>query len=212
MLSFREKLQLYAITDRAGTNDIPLLTKVEQALKGGITCLQVREKNLPYDEFLAEAIALKKLCTKYNVPLIVNDNVDIAVKVHADGVHVGMSDTDVKEVRKLVGESMIIGATAKTVGQAITAQEKGADYLGVGAVFPTSTKPEAKRITIYELNKIVNSVSIPIVAIGGIDEENILKLKGSSISGIAVSSAIFSSCDTQNVCRRLLTKAKQVII
>lgn len=212
MNSFRKNLLLYAITDSLHTDIFSLIKKAEDALKGGITCIQLREKNLPYNEFLAEATQLKKLCKKYSVPLIINDNVNIAIKSGADGVHVGQSDMDIADVRKLVGDKMIIGATAKTIEQAVAAQEKGADYLGVGAVFPTSTKPDAKRITIDKLQKIANSVTIPIVAIGGICEKNISQLKGCNIAGVALSSGVFSEDDIIETCRKLLYETKKVTL
>lgn len=197
---------LYAITDRKSDN---FMLEIEQALKGGITCLQLREKTLNYDDFLNLAISTKKLCDKYNVPLIINDNLDVAIKCGASGVHVGQSDMSANDIRKKT--DMLLGVTAKTVEQAILAQEQGADYIGVGAVFGSTTKLDAKPIDIHTLCTICQSVSIPVVAIGGISKHNILSLKNTGISGVALVSAIFSSNDIENECRQLLKLSKEVV-
>ena len=189
----KEMLLLYAVTDRSWTGKQTLYEQVEEALKGGVTIVQLREKELDEDSFLKEAIAIKELCHRYKVPLIINDNVEIALKSGADGVHVGIEDTPVAEIRKKVGVDFIIGATAKTIEQARSAKLAGADYLGVGAVFPSPTKTTAIRITNEKLKEICSSVSIPAVAIGGIDEENVLELCGTGVAGIAVVSAIFGA-------------------
>ncbi len=204
-------LRLYAITDRKSDDKNELYSKVEKALEGGITILQLREKNLSEDEFVQEAIEIRELCHKYNVPLIINDNVDVAIKAKADGVHVGITDTPVCEIRKKVDSDFIIGATAKTVEQATSAMEQGADYLGVGAVFPSPTKANAVRITNEMLNEICSSVSIPCVAIGGISLDNIDELKGSNINGVAVVSAIFSASDIEFTTKMLKEKVKTVV-
>lgn len=206
----KDMLLLYAVTDRSWTQDQTLYDQIEAALKGGVTIVQLREKNLPEDEFVAEAIRVKELCSRYNVPLIINDNADVALKSGADGVHVGIEDTPVAELRQKVGKDFIIGATAKTVEQAQSAEKAGADYLGVGAVFPSPTKKNAIRITAEKLKEICSSVSVPAVAIGGISLDNVSEIKGCGMSGIAVVSAIFASDDIQKAASELKEKAKEV--
>ncbi len=191
----RENLLLYAITDRAWTDKQTLMEQVEDALKGGATMVQLREKNLEKERFVKEAWKIKKVCAKYGVPFIINDEVDIALEVEADGVHVGVEDMSVSEIRKRAGENFIIGATAKTVEQAKNAQEQGADYLGVGAMFPSPTKKNAIRITTEQLREIVDSVEIPVVAIGGITLDNFIQIVDGGMDGIAVVSAIFGADD-----------------
>ncbi len=194
----KEQLLLYAVTDRAWTGRQTLLEQIEDALRGGVTMVQLREKELPEKEFVAEAVEVRALCHRYNVPLIINDNVDVALKSGADGVHVGIEDQPVAEIRRRVGADFIIGATAKTVAQAQAAEKAGADYLGVGAVFPSPTKKNAVRITTEQLLEICTSVAIPAVAIGGITRENVGKLQGGGMCGIAVVSAIFAA---EDICR-----------
>lgn len=206
----KDMLLLYAVTDRSWTQDQTLYDQIEAALKGGVTIVQLREKNLPEDEFVAEAIRVKELCSRYNVPLIINDNAGVALKSGADGVHVGIEDTPVAELRQKVGKDFIIGATAKTVEQAQSAEKAGADYLGVGAVFPSPTKKNAIRITAEKLKEICSSVSVPAVAIGGISLDNVSEIKGCGMSGIAVVSAIFASDDIQKAASELKEKAKEV--
>lgn len=206
----RSDLALYAVTDRSWLGGKNLVQQVEEALKGGITMLQLREKELDYDSFLNEAVQIKKLCNKYNVPFLINDNVDIAIECGADGVHVGQSDMDALNVREKLGNEKIIGVSAQTVDQAIKAQESGADYLGVGAVFSTSTKKDAQEVTFDTLKSICNSVSIPVVAIGGISKNNISLLTGSGIAGAAVVSAIFAQPDITSACLELLELSKQL--
>ena len=206
----KDMLLLYAVTDRSWTQDQTLYDQIEAALKGGVTIVQLREKNLPEDEFVAEAIRVKELCSRYNVPLIINDNADVALKSGADGVHVGIEDTPVAQLRQKVGKDFIIGATAKTVEQAQSAEKAGADYLGVGAVFPSPTKKNAIRITAEKLREICSSVSVPAVAIGGISLDNVSEIKGCGMSGIAVVSAIFASDDIQKAASELKEKAKEV--
>ena len=171
-----EILRVYGVTDASWTGRFTLLEQVEQALKGGVTCIQFRDKQLENDAFLREAKKMKVLCEKYHVPLIINDHVDIAVRCGADGVHVGQKDMEAKEVRKLVGEKMIIGVSARTVEQAIQAEQAGADYLGVGAVFGTSTKMDAEKISLERLKEICQAVTIPVVAIGGVQKDNFPEL------------------------------------
>ena len=211
-MKFNENmLRLYAVTDQAWVGRQTLLEQIEDALKGGATIVQLREKNMDEEAFVEEAIAVRNLCRKYNVPLIINDNVDVALKSRADGVHVGIEDTPVEEIRKRVPADFIIGATCKTIGQAKAAEAAGADYIGVGAVFPSSTKTSAVRITNEQLREIVSSVAIPAVAIGGICCENVCEMKGSSVSGVAVVSAIFAAEDIENATVLLKERVTAVI-
>ena len=211
-MKFCEKmLLLYAVTDRAWVGKQTLLEQIEDALKGGATIIQLREKNLDEDSFVREAIQVRELCHRYNVPLIINDNVDVALKSGADGVHVGIEDAPVEEIRKRVSDDFIIGATCKTVKQAKIAEAAGADYMGVGAVFPSPTKTNAIRITNEQLRNIVSSVSIPAVAIGGIGYDNVCEIKGSSVSGVAVVSAIFGAENIENATALLKKRVETVI-
>ena len=196
-------LRLYAVTDRSWVGRQTLLEQVEAALQGGVTLVQLREKALTQAEFLEEARQVKALCHKYQVPLIVNDNVDVALECGADGVHVGAEDVPVAEIRKRVGPAFIIGATAKTVQQARGAQAAGADYLGVGAVYPSPTKQAALGITKEQLKVICAAVSLPAVAIGGITAPRVAELRGSGIEGVAVVSALFGAEEIQAAARDL---------
>lgn len=202
-----ENLRLYAVTDRTWVGKMTFLEQIEAALKNGVTMLQLREKSISEDAFAAEALPVKKLCRQYNVPLIINDSVNVAVKIGADGVHVGMEDQPVADIRRQMGKDFIIGATAKTVEQAQAAQRAGASYLGVGAIFPSPTKKNAIRITKEQLQEITAAVSIPCVAIGGITPDNILELQGSGIAGVAVVSAIFAAENISTACAALKAKA-----
>ena len=193
----KEQLLLYAVTDRAWVGRETLYEQVEDALIGGATIIQLREKELDEKTFLQEAKQLTALCHSYNVPLIINDNVQIALESGADGVHVGMEDAPVEQIRRQTPADFIIGATAKTVEQAQAAERAGADYLGVGAVFPSPTKQTAIRITNDQLKEICSSVSIPAVAIGGISLSNVDELSGGGMDGIAVVSAIFGAENIQ---------------
>lgn len=199
----KSAMLLYAVTDRAWVGRQTLYEQVECAIRGGVTCLQLREKELDSGSFFEEAEKIKLLCNKSNVPFIVNDNVEIAVKCGADGVHIGQEDMAAAEVRRIIGKDMILGVSAQTVEQAKKAEQDGADYLGVGAVFPTSTKLDAADVPYDTLKEICAAVKIPVVAIGGIKRENINMLSGSGISGIAVVSAIFAAEDIENECRVL---------
>lgn len=203
-----EELLLYAVTDRAWLNGETLYEQVEKTLKGGTTFVQLREKKLDEESFLVEAIEIKSLCKKYNVPFVINDNVDIAVKMDADGVHVGQSDMEAGDVREKLGPDKIIGVSVQTVEQALLAQERGADYLGVGAVFPTGSKDDADDVSHETLKAICDVVDIPIVAIGGINKENVLQLAGTGICGVAVISAIFAQADIERATKEL----KQLIM
>lgn len=182
----KNNMLLYAVTDRAWTQTLSLYEQIELALKGGITCLQLREKELSDEEFLLEAIATKKLCEQYKIPFIINDNVQVAISSGADGIHVGQSDMQAQNVRQMIGSDMILGVSVQTVEQAILAQSQGADYLGVGAVFSTSTKADADAVSHKTLKEICDSVNIPVVAIGGIYKHNIMQLKGSGVDGVAL--------------------------
>lgn len=206
-----EILRVYGVTDASWTGRFTLLEQVEQALKGGVTCIQFRDKQLENDAFLREAKKMKVLCEKYHVPLIINDHVDIAVRCGADGVHVGQKDMEAKEVRKLVGEKMIIGVSARTVEQAIQAEQAGADYLGVGAVFGTSTKMDAEKISLERLKEICQAVTIPVVAIGGVQKDNFPELAGTGVAGAALVSAIFSAQDIEEECRNLRNISEQIV-
>lgn len=199
----KSAMLLYAVTDRAWVGRQTLYEQVECAIRGGVTCLQLREKELDSGSFFEEAEKIKLLCNRSNVPFIVNDNVEIAVKCGADGVHIGQEDMAAVEVRRIIGKDMILGVSAQTVEQAKKAEQDGADYLGVGAVFPTSTKLDAADVPYDTLKEICAAVKIPVVAIGGIKRENINMLSGSGISGIAVVSAIFAAEDIENECRIL---------
>lgn len=207
----QKDLTLYAITDRHWLNGQTLKSQVEKALKGGATMIQIREKDLNEKDFLLEAEELLALCRSYNVPFIVNDNVELAVKVGADGVHVGQSDMNARDVRALIGNDKILGVSTQTVEQALFAQECGADYLGVGAVFPTGSKDDAEVLDRKTLMDICKAVSIPVVAIGGITKDNVRELKGTGIAGISVISAIFAQKDIQNATAELLKRTEEIL-
>mgnify|MGYP000319251735 FL=1 len=202
----RRQLMVYAVTDRAWIGKMSLCEQVEAALKGGATMVQMREKGLTNDtvqDYLEEARSLRALTERYKVPLIIDDNIKLALLCGADGVHVGQNDMDAAQARALLGPDKILGVTAKTVEQALKAQEQGADYLGSGAVFGTSTKADALPMTMERLGEICRSVSIPVVAIGGICLENIGKLKGSGAAGAAVVSGIFGAEDIEGTVRQM---------
>ena len=204
-------LRLYAVTDRSWVGRQTLLQQVECALRGGATCVQLREKELNAEAFLAEAKEVKELCGRYGVPFLINDNVELALAVDADGVHVGQEDMDARDVRSLIGKDKILGVTAKTVQQALRAQQAGADYLGSGAVFGSTTKTNAKPMTRQLLQSICQSVSIPVVAIGGIHRGNIAALAGTDIRGVAVVSGIFGAADIEEECRLLKTEIERIV-
>ncbi|MFQ9885758.1 MAG: thiamine phosphate synthase [Negativibacillus massiliensis] len=207
----KKDLLLYAVTDRAWLGDKTLSWQVEESLKGGATMIQLREKHLDHEHFLKEAKEIKELCRKYQVPFLINDDVDLAVEVDADGVHVGQHDMEAGEVRKKIGPNHILGVSAQTVEQALLAQQAGADYLGVGAVFPTGTKDDADAVSIQTLGEICRAVNIPVVAIGGIGQHNVMQLAGSGICGIAVVSAIYAQPDIQNAASTLHALAKEMV-
>ncbi len=202
----REDLLLYALTDRAWLSEPTVEAMAGQAglaLRGGVTMLQLREKDLDEEEFLREAYEVRALCARYDVPLIINDRVDIALAVDAAGVHLGQSDTGIPAARAALGPEKIIGASARTVEQALRAEEQGADYLGVGAVFPTATKKDAEEISLGTLSDICGAVSVPVAAIGGITADNAAGLAGTGIAGIAVIGAVFGQEDVEAAARRM---------
>ena len=207
----KKSLLLYVVTDRTWLNGKTLYEQVEKAIKGGVTFVQLREKELGDVAFLKEAFEIKKLCRQYNVPFIINDNVEIARKINADGVHVGQSDMKAGNVRTILGEDKILGVSAQTVEQALLAEKEGADYLGVGAVFPTGSKMDADDVSYETLKERCSAVSIPVVAIGGIGAGNVLKLENSGISGIAVISAIFSAEDIEKATKNLKELTEEVV-
>lgn len=179
-------------------------------MKGGVTCFQLREKHLPFDEFLAEAREVKKLCAKYSVPLIINDNTEIALESGADGVHIGQDDGSVSEIRRTAGNRLIVGVSAHNVEEALAAENAGADYLGSGAVFGSATKSNVHTLPIETLKSICSSVKIPVVAIGGINESNMIRLAGTGIDGVAVISAIFGAVDIESRCKELKTLSEHI--
>ena len=200
-----EKLLLYAVTDRHWLGDRTLYEVVRESLDGGVSFLQLREKELDEGHFYEEAVRLQAMAKEYGVPFVVNDNVDIAVRMDADGVHVGQIDLEAGNVRALIGPDKILGVSAMTVEQAVLAEQRGADYLGVGAVFPTGSKDDAEDVSFETLKAICQAVSIPVVAIGGITLENTPQLAGSGICGIAVISAIYAQKDIKAAAAALRT-------
>lgn len=208
----KKDLLLYAVTDRHWlTEDETLYSVVEKALKGGATFMQLREKKLEEAKFMEEAKEIKALCAQYDVPFVINDNVALAVSMDADGVHVGQSDMAAGDVRAKIGPDKILGVSAHTVEQAKLAEAQGADYLGVGAVFPTGSKDDADEVRHETLKEICQSVNIPVIAIGGITEENTPRLSGSGICGIAVISAIFGQQDIEEATRALKKVTKEMV-
>lgn len=207
----KRHMLLYAVTDRAWTGEQTLLQQVEAALKGGVTCVQLREKNMDNTAFLREAREILNLCRQYKVPFIVNDNVEVAIACGADGIHVGQEDTAADEVRRRIGRDMILGVSVHTVEEAREAVRNGADYLGLGAVFPTSTKTDADQMPNETLRAICDAVDVPVVAIGGINRSNIGKLTGSGIDGVALVSAIFSAADIEAACRELRELSEEMV-
>lgn len=207
----RQAMRLYAVTDRAWVGRQTLPEQVEAALKGGATCVQLREKELDGAAFLEEAKVLAALCRRYGVPLIINDNVEVALASGADGVHVGQDDLTVEQVRCLAGDRLIVGVSAHSVEQALAAQAGGADYLGVGAVFTTATKSDAHVLPRETLAAICRAVDIPVVAIGGIGEDNLLQLAGTGVDGAALVSAIFSAPDIEGQCRKLRALSERMV-
>ena len=207
----KENLLLYAVTDRHWLDGRTLKEVVLESLEGGVTMLQLREKHLDEAHFLEEAKELQTLCRSWHVPFLINDNVEIALAMNADGIHVGQSDMAAGDVRKKLGDDKIIGVSAQTVEQALLAEKAGADYLGVGAVFPTTSKDDAAEVSYDTLKAICEAVSIPVVAIGGITQENVVKLAGSGIDGVAVISAIYAQKDIKKAAADLKAAVKAIV-
>ena len=207
----KQYMRLYAVTDRAWVGKQTLYEQVEAALKGGVTCVQLREKELSEEDFLAEAKEIKALCSRYHVPFFINDNVDVAIKCQADGLHVGQEDMKASDVRSKVGDQMIIGVSAHSVEEAVEAVKNGADCLGVGAMFTTSTKADASVLPKETLRAICEAVDVPVVAIGGIGESNILELAGTGADGVALVSAIFGAADIEAQCRKLRALSEEMV-
>ena len=207
----KRDLLLYAVTDRRWTGEETLYTQVEKALTGGATFVQLREKNLSETEVLEEAREIQALCRKYGVPFVIDDDVELAVKIGADGVHVGQSDLGAAEARKRIGPDKILGVSAQTIEQARQAEAQGADYLGVGAVFSTGSKDDAVEVDHQEAEAICRGVSIPAVAIGGITAENAGKLAGRGFAGIAVISSLFGAEDIGEAARRLRKASEEMV-
>lgn len=203
-----KNLLLYAVTERYPDRDF--FVQIESALKGGITCLQLREKHLSKAEFIDEARIVKRLCEKYSVPLIINDDVEVALESASDGVHIGQDDGDAAEVRRIAGNRLIIGVSAHNVEEALAAEKAGADYLGCGAVFGSTTKSNVHVLPLETLKNIASAVKIPIVAIGGINENNMMRLAGSGINGVAVISAIFGAADIESKCQELKRLSEKI--
>lgn len=207
----KESMLVYAITDRHWTGEKTLEQQVDEVLKNGATFLQIREKNMPHDELVKEAVLIKEIAKKYNVPVVIDDDIYAVIESGVDGVHIGQKDMDYIEARKLLGDDKIIGMTAPSVELAKKAEKLGADYIGAGAVFNTSTKKDTKPLELSTLREICSSISIPVVAIGGIDHSNVRKLKGIDIDGVAVISALFGADDPGEATRELVSIMKDVV-
>ncbi len=207
----KKTMLLYAVTDRAWTGKQSLVEQVEAALLGGATCIQLREKELNEEEFLAEALQISALCKRYQVPFFVNDNVEIAIQCKADGVHVGQEDMSAAKVRQRIGDDMMIGVSVHSVKEALEAVKNGADCLGVGAMFGTSTKKDADVLSKDVLRDICAAVTIPVVAIGGINRSNLLQLSGTGVDGVALVSAIFSAEDIEQECHTLRQLSEEMV-
>ncbi len=207
----KDDLLLYAVTDRHWLKEQTLYAQVEEAIAGGATFVQLREKQMDEADVLQEAKEIQALCRAHHIPFVINDHVEIAKAIQADGVHVGQSDMEALDVRRLLGEEAIIGVSAETVEQALLAQAHGADYLGVGAVFPTGSKDDAADVSMETLRAICEAVDIPVIAIGGISEDNVGQLAGSGICGIAVISAIFAQENIRDAAARLKQKTAAML-
>lgn len=207
----KKDMLLYVVTDRTWLFENILADQVLDCIKAGATFIQMREKDLDFNSFVLEAIKIKEVTDKYKIPFVINDNIDVMIAVNADGVHIGQKDIEASDCRKLIGPNKILGVSAQTVSQALQAEKDGADYIGVGAVFSTDTKKDADTVSFETLKKICDAVSIPVVAIGGIQQNNILQLKESGIDGVAVISAVFSSSDIFTATQNLFRLAKNII-
>lgn len=206
----RKSFLLYLVTDRSRLCGKTLEWQVEKAIRGGVTMVQIREKEMPFHDYLKNTLSLKKITGRYNIPLIVNDNIRVAVEADVEGVHIGQDDSDIAEARKLIGSRKILGVSVTSKKQAMEAMKLGADYLGAGAVFSSPTKHDAVPVTLETLKEITSSVSIPVVAIGGICENNIMALSGTGISGVAVISALFSKPDIKAAAGEMLFLSETV--
>lgn len=206
----KDDLMLYLVTDSNMCGD-NFESIIETAISSGVTMVQLREKNATFEEFCEKALKIKKICKKYNVPLIINDNVNVCVAVNADGVHLGSSDMDIAIARSILGKDKIIGGSCRDIKTAQFLERSGADYLGVGAVFGTQTKQDAKTISVEILEQVCSSITIPVVAIGGINAENIAKLKGSGIAGVAVVSSILKAKSVKNATINICKQLKQIL-
>ncbi|HWT27561.1 MAG TPA: thiamine phosphate synthase [Mobilitalea sp.] len=206
----KEDMLLYVVTDRTWLGENKLIDQVVEIVKAGATCIQLREKSMPLKDFIEEAREIKQITDAYKIPFIINDNVEVAAAVDADGVHLGQGDENIASVRKKLGKDKIIGLSVHNVEEALAAVEQGADYLGVGAVFETSTKKDAKALPLETLKAICDAVTIPVVAIGGISKQNILRLSGTGVDGAAVISAIFAQPDLTEATREMLRLANKL--
>lgn len=211
MKSLRDDLLLYVVSDSSWLGDNSLEYAIEKAIFGGATFIQLREKDLDFDSFLNQAKKIKSLCNKHDIPFVINDNIDVAIHSNADGVHLGQGDMNAFKARHLIGNDKIIGVSVQTVSQAIKAQNDGANYLGVGAIFDTNSKADAKNVSIDTLQKICNSVDIPVIAIGGICDKNIAELSNSGICGVAVISAVLAKPDIEKAASELKKLAQKTI-
>lgn len=199
----KKNLLLYAVTDRSWLGTESLYSQVKKAIDGGVTFVQLREKELAQEAFYKEALEIQALCREKNIPFVINDNVALAKKIDADGVHVGQEDMEAGDVRSLLGPDKIIGVSAHSVEEALLAEKRGADYLGVGAAFSTNSKKDVSCISHETIRDICQAVQIPVIAIGGINETNVEELKGTGICGVAVISAIFAKRDITGAARTL---------
>lgn len=204
MKFYRDMLKLYLVTDRQWLNGRKLTDDLEKAILGGVTIIQLREKNLSDEEFIKVANEVKKLCQKYDIPLIINDNLNVALAIDSDGIHIGQDDIPASIVRKKIGPDKILGVSAHNLKEALLARHDGADYIGVGAIFPTETKNDATIVTLDKLQKICDGIDIPVVAIGGINIDNISKLKNINIAGVAVVSEIMKANDIMATSNQLV--------
>lgn len=206
----KQDMRLYVITDRTWLNGRCLADLVEESIRAGATFIQLREKNLSFSEFVKTAVEIKAVTDRYGIPFIINDDVEVALEADADGVHIGQGDEGIQTVREKLGSHKIIGLSAHTVEEAVKAEEMDADYIGVGTVFNTSTKSDATPVSFDTLKSICSRVHIPVVAIGGVNKNNILKLSGSGADGVAVISAIFAQPDIGMATEELLRLSTQM--
>ena len=211
MKTNKKNMLLYAITDRHWLAGRTLASQVEEVLANGATFLQLREKHLGHSELVKEAVIIKEIAARYNVPFVINDDIYAAKEADADGVHIGQGDASYQKAREILGNSKIIGMTAHNLEEALAAQKAGADYIGTGAVFPTSTKQDTVPLSFARLKEITDNITIPVVAIGGVNEGNIELLKSSGIAGVAVVSCILKSDNVQNTTKNLLAKLHKIV-